>query len=197
MIGNEVLTYCYRRKIIFGGGSTYAVRTEPIRKNLAFSEKIGTIVDEYLVISSMSLGYCYFIAQPLTLYRIHGNNDSQKSYANEYSKVSRLRYFVNCTKAIEHQLMQNNKLTDEIKVLYQLKSKELSLYLKRTESKVSLTDVVDLYLFVLKNIKVFGKNAFLIIWSYNLLKYLIPYQLFLLVRNILRFKIAKSPLKIL
>jgi glycosyltransferase involved in cell wall biosynthesis len=184
--GNEALAYLYRRKIIFGGGSTYAARTEAIRNSLVFRKEIGTIVDEYLVITTMSLGYCYFIAQPLTVYRIHSNNDSQKSNINEYLKVSKLKYFANCTKAVEQQLMQNNKLTNEVKVLYQLKSKEFSLYLKRLESQGSLLEVVDLYLFTLKSIKIFGKHTFLIIWSYNLPKYLIPSRLFLLMRSIFK-----------
>jgi glycosyltransferase involved in cell wall biosynthesis len=184
--GNEALAYLYRRKVIFGGGSTYAVRTEAIRKNIVFSEEIGTIVDEYLTIVTMSLGYCYFIAKPLTVYRMHGDNDSQKLNTSEHSKMSRLRYCVRCTKAIEYQLAQSNTLTNEVKVLYQLKSKELSLYLRMLESQSTLSEIIDIYLFVLKNIKVFNKHIFLIVWSYKLPKYLIPSQLFLLVQSVIR-----------
>ncbi|NBD17586.1 MAG: glycosyltransferase [Cyanobacteria bacterium] len=182
--GNELLAYFYSRKLIFGGGSTYAARAEAIKGKLFFRREMDIFVDEYLAIVTMSLESSYFIAEPLTLYRLHGNNGTSNEGGN--LNISKLRVRVNSTKAIEQQLRQSDALSNQVKALYKLKSKEYSLYCKKMACEDSLLDGVNLYFFILKNTRYFGKYILLIFWSYHLYKYLIPSSLFLPIKRIKR-----------
>ena len=181
--GNELLEYLYTRKILYGGGSTYAARSKAIKGKLNFKSEMGTVVDEYITVATIGLNYSYFISQPLTLYRLHGNNVSKIS--NEFGDVefSKLSVRVNCTKVIEQQLLQDGILNNKAKNLYILKSKEYALYFKKITHKDSLLEIINLYLFVISNISLFGKNFFIIIARYKLLKYFIPSSLFLLIKR--------------
>jgi glycosyltransferase involved in cell wall biosynthesis len=189
--GHEVLTYFYSRRIVYGGGSTYAARAKTIKGKLYINQDMGTVVDEYLTVATISLGYSYFIAQPLTLYRRHGVNVTQLEDDRGNRNLDKLQVRVACTRAIQQELSKSDFLNKEIKALYTLKTKTYILSYRKLAGNASIGDVLDLGIFLMKNMNLFWKNFLIIVWSYNLPKYLIPSLLFRLMRQLLKKKIPQ------
>jgi glycosyltransferase involved in cell wall biosynthesis len=180
--GNDALIYLYRRKLAYGAGSTYAGRADVIKGKLTFTDGIGTIVDEYLAIATMTAGYSYFIGIPLTKYRRHGRNDS----------MSHIEIFIDYVKAVEQQVKSDSTFSNEFKALYILKAMDLSLHIHKIEQKDTLPEIFRLYRHLILNTRLFRLKIFMIIWCYGLFKYLIPTPIFLFTRNILRQSFLKK-----
>jgi glycosyltransferase involved in cell wall biosynthesis len=180
--GNDALCYLYRHKLAFGAGSTYSGRTEAIQGKLNFSDSMGTTVDEYLAIITMALGYSYFIGTPLTKYRRHDSNDSMLPTES----------FVDYHRAVNFQVRQDPRFSDEFKVLYTLKSLDLSLYTKKISRKSSYIETLELFRHLFFNIRLLKFNLFIIIWYYRLFRYLIPSALFLSIKRFLKFFSQKN-----
>lgn len=191
--GNDALTYLYIRRLAFGAGSTYAGRADVIKEKLIFSDDIGTIVDEYLAIATMSAGYSYFIGQPLTLYRVHSDSDSNTSDKDEHHLILHHTIFSKWVDAVETQIQKSDFITREFKHLYKFKSKEYRMYCKKIQGKDSILDAINFFLYFTSLFQYFGFNTFLIFISYDLIKYLIPSFIFTFTRKKLKsFKGLKT-----
>lgn len=176
--GKDLLSYFYKRNMLFGGGSTFAAHTE-ILKNLTIPKEAKLFVDEYLLLFTLNSGYSFFIEQPLSMYRIHGKNDSNRKYSSDIDKTNR---DLKCLEAILSAILQNDFQAD-IKKLYLLKTKVADISLKEQLKQKSFHEVLDIWLYVMSNIKIFKQDIFRIIKAYTILNRSIPTSVLKLLKQ--------------
>lgn len=182
MLGKDLLTYFYKKGILFGGGSTFAARAE-VLKQLVIPKEVDMFIDEYLVVGTLKQGYSFFIEEPLSIWRIHGQNFSQKSSSDNSYKLN-LKRSVASVEAVLANL-SHAVIEEEIKVLYQLKEQVLILFLKEKIQEKSLLDIWRLWVRVINTFKLFGLETFQIMKHYHVLNRTMPNFLVILLKNVL------------
>jgi len=144
-IGTDVLLYFYSNKILFGGGSTFAARASALNK-VAIPGDIDMYIDEYLIIAAMSQGNTYFISEPLSAWRIHGNNYSiKKDKSNYFKRSERLSKSSEGTLRAIKKIGLSNKLVD----MYELQHRIRVLSFKEESGDKSWTDILKFTLYIL------------------------------------------------
>jgi glycosyltransferase involved in cell wall biosynthesis len=167
--GKELLSYFYRNRMLFGGGSTFAVRRETLHK-FSIPKEVDMYIDEYLVMCTLNQGYSYFIDNPLSLWRIHSQNYSgNTSNINNY-EIKALRSL----KSIEEILNNLDDFDLEIRKIYTLKYKISQISDKERKGNKTLFDILSMWWFFLKNFSIFSPHFFTIIKSYTLLNRTLP-----------------------
>ncbi|MDK3157450.1 glycosyltransferase family 2 protein [Kamptonema cortianum] len=167
--GQFLLSYFYRRRILFGGGSTFAAKTDFL-KSLKIPPQSGIFVDEYLALLTLSQGNSYFIEEPLSIYRIHGKNTT---HVNVETDILRMKNQIACMEAILEDI-QAQDITAEIKTLYALKTEVLKLAVKEQQNQKSLNDILSLWLALLKNANHFHPDYWRVIKRYTVLNRTLP-----------------------
>ncbi|MDF5735820.1 MULTISPECIES: glycosyltransferase family 2 protein [unclassified Nostoc] len=176
--GRELLSFFYRRRILFGGGSTFAGRTEAIRK-FSIPKKVDMYIDEYLVMSTLNQGYSYFLESPLSIWRIHGNNFSDGD-SNCSIYETKMQRSVNSIEAVLNNLDGFDK---EILNLYSLKLKVFELAVKENLGRKTLSDIFNMWLFFCNNFNFFSQTSLSVIKSYTLINRTIPTSTLNLMRQ--------------
>jgi glycosyltransferase involved in cell wall biosynthesis len=170
--GKELLSYFYKRRILFGGGSTFAARAEALKRCI-IPKEVDMYIDEYLVLNILNQeGDSFFIEQPLSIWRIHGKNFSNESssWASSEAKAQRS---MRSMEAVLANVMAGD-FEEYIKKLYLLKFKVLDLALKEQKEKKSLGDILNMWLYILSNFPSFGKDSLSIIKNYTILNRTLP-----------------------
>jgi glycosyltransferase involved in cell wall biosynthesis len=92
LTGLDVLRRFMEKKMLFGGGSTFAARAS-VLKELSLPPEVDMYTDEWLVIQVLLAGDTYFLPDPLSVWRIHQSNYSvqQHSAAGLAAKHARLK----------------------------------------------------------------------------------------------------------
>lgn len=170
ILGQELLSYFYTRGILFGGGSTFAVRSEILKQSI-IPKSIDMFIDEYLALIALNQGYSFFIEHPLSIWRIHGKNYSNGSVTN--TQKAQLKRKLESLEAVVSNL-HYVKLAKEIEELYKLKNKILRLYLKEKSEEKSLADIISLWLFIFNIFVIYGKHTWEIIKNYPILNRTLP-----------------------
>jgi glycosyltransferase involved in cell wall biosynthesis len=165
VIGRDVLRDFYRKRILFGGGSTFAGRAE-VLKTCPIPAEVDMYIDEYLVLATLNLGHSYFIERPLSLWRIHGGNYS----GGMSEKAGRS---MDSIKAVESMVLDGD-FEPDIKMLYTLKTKVSELAMKEELGEKSCRDVLDLWRYLISSFAVFGKDSFEIMSRYTVLNRTLP-----------------------
>jgi glycosyltransferase involved in cell wall biosynthesis len=167
--GKELLIYFYRNRILFGGGSTFAARRDALNK-FSIPKEVDMFIDEYLVMCTLNQGSSYFIDSPLSVWRIHGKNYSGSiSKPNSHEK-KRLRSL----KSIEGILNNLDDFDPEIQKLYTLKYKVSEIANKESVGNKKISDIVDMWLFFLKNFNLFSPHFLNIAKSHTLFNRTLP-----------------------
>jgi glycosyltransferase involved in cell wall biosynthesis len=167
--GKELLVYFYRNRMLFGGGSTFAARRDALNK-FSIPKEVDMFIDEYLVMCTLNQGYSYFIDSPLSVWRIHGKNYSG-SIANPNShEKKRLRSL----KSIEGILNNLDDFDPEIQKLYRLKYKVSEIADKESVGNKKISDIVDMWLFFLRNFNLFSPHFLNIAKSHTLFNRTLP-----------------------
>jgi glycosyltransferase involved in cell wall biosynthesis len=177
--GRELLTYFYKRGILFGGGSTFAARVETIRK-FSIPKEVDMYIDEYLVMCTLNQGYSYFINAPMSIWRIHGNNFSGVT-SNRILGEAKIRRSLDSMKAILNNL---NDFDQEITNIYSLKLKISEVSIKEGLGKKSLFDILNMWSFFVKNFNLFNQDNLKIIKAYTLINRSLPTSILNLLRYI-------------
>jgi glycosyltransferase involved in cell wall biosynthesis len=162
IFGKELLYYFYKRGILFGGGSTFAVRAE-ILKQASIPKTIDMLIDEYLALISLNQGHSFFIEQPLSIWRIHGKNYSTGSITN--TQRAQLKRKLESLKAAVDNL-PSIKLEKDMEGLYKLRNRTLALYLKEKTEDKSFADILSLWSCILNVFVVFGIDGLGIVKNY-------------------------------
>ena len=166
--GRELLTFFYRRRILFGGGSTFAGRAETLKK-LSIPKEIDMYIDEYLVMFTLNQGYSYFINSSLSIWRIHGKNFSGTTSSPIIEpKIHR------SIKSMEAILNSLKDFEQEISRLYYLKLKISEIAAKEGLGKKSFLDILKIWSFFLSNFNILSSDSLKIIKAYNLLNRSLP-----------------------
>ena len=167
--GKELLSYFYRNRMLFGGGSTFAVRRDTLNK-FSIPKEVDMYIDEYLVMCTLNQGYSYFIDNPLSLWRIHSQNYSgNTSNINNY-EIKALRSL----KSIEGILNNLDDFDLEIRKIYTLKYKISEISDKERMGNKKTSDILSMWWFFLKNFSIFSPHFFTIIKSHTLLNRTLP-----------------------
>jgi glycosyltransferase involved in cell wall biosynthesis len=172
--GKEVLVEFYKKRILFGGGSTFAARTE-ILKGCSIPKEVDMYIDEHLVLVILNKGYSYFIEQPLSVWRIHGDNYSEADKEKPNSNVSRSKAerSMDSMNAVLSFVLSGD-FESNIKKLYMLKAKVLRIAMKEQKGQKSYADVLDLWRYLISAFSVFGKDSFEIMRCYAVLNRTLP-----------------------
>ena len=169
VFGKELLSYFYKNRIFFGGGSTFAARRDTLNE-FSIPKEVHMYIDEYLVMCTLNQGYSYLIDSPLSTWRIHGKNYSDpNSISNSYEN-KRIRSL----KSMEGILNNLDGFDSEIRKLYTLKCKISKIADKESTSNKKIFDILDMWLFFVKNFNVLSSDSFAIAKSYTLFNRTLP-----------------------
>ena len=115
--GAAILRYFMERKMLFGGGSTFAARAA-VLKQIKWQAAIDMYTDEWLLINTLLQGGCYFFHEPLSVWRVHGSNYSGSiAPGQQQQKQERLKK----GSAAILALLQHGKYPGWLKNTYRLK----------------------------------------------------------------------------
>ena len=173
--GKALLLDFYKRRLLFGGGSTFAARAEGL-KRCPIPREIDMYVDEYLVLATLNRGDSYFIERPLSVWRIHDENFSGVA---EPDKAERGMKSIDAVLAA----VLGGDFDAELKTLYTLKAKVARVALSERAGRKSYADVLDLLRCQAAAFKVFGRESFGIMRSYAVLNRAVPTPLLQLARR--------------
>lgn len=183
MLGKDLLSYFYKKGILFGGGSTFAARAE-VLKSVNLPKEVDMFIDEYLVLVTLNQGYSLLLEKPLSIWRIHKKNYSNSSAIAHIDKT-KIRRSVYSLDAIYTNL-SNVGLEESIKNLYELRNKVLALYLKEKSGEKSFIDILSMWRCVFNTFRLFGKDAFGIVRNYPILMRTLPNSLLALLKDVFK-----------
>ncbi|MDJ1168127.1 glycosyltransferase [Roseofilum sp. BLCC_M154] len=168
--GKELLRYFYRHQILFGGGSTFSTRTE-IAKQMLIPQAVDMYIDEHLVLFALQDKYCYFIDEPLSIWRIHGNNFSVGESQSKKA-IAKLKRSQSSMVAVL-QTLEAEAFDPEILALYTLKTKVSIASIKEQLGEKTVNDIIDIWKYLWKN---FSQDPDLLklIQTYNVLNRTLP-----------------------
>ncbi len=134
--GIDTLKYFMRKKLLFGGGSTFAARSA-VLKQIKWQAAIDMYTDEWLLINTLLQSNCYFFHEPLSAWRVHGGNYSGGQLVNQEKRQERLR---RASTAILH-LLEAGKYPAWLKNNYRLKHATREIVWREERNKKGLVDV--------------------------------------------------------
>ena len=181
MIGDDLLLYFYERRILFGGGSTFAGRTDTIRKFL-IPKEVDMYIDEYLVLFTLNQGYSFFIEKPLSIWRIHGKNFSQNSFDESIFRSQAERSLKSMEAILEE--LNKNIFLNYLKEVYLLKLQIERISIKEHFHQKYLVDIIYLWIYFFQMSIPKKYNKFNLIKSYTLLNRSIPTTIFRFLKNL-------------
>ena len=168
--GKELLSYFYKKNILFGGGSTFAGRADAL-KSFTIPQAIDMYIDEYLVLFTVNQGKSFFISQPLSIWRIHGKNFSgNKQPTSTNNKAMRSLSSMN---AVRDSILAE-QFTPDLKEIYTLKCKVANVAYKESINQKSIHDIFDLLLYVLTGLSHIDDSKLSIIKKYTLINRTLP-----------------------
>ena len=184
--GQQVLLDFYKKRILFGGGSTFAARAE-VLKQWSIPKEVDMYIDEYLVLMILNQGYCFFLEQPLSVWRIHGANFSGANKEKKCSgtTVKKAERSMGSLNAVLSSVLSGDFNAD-IKLLYSLKAKVSQIALKEQAGQKSYADVIDLWKYLLTTFSVFGKESLEIMRHYTVLNRTLPTPVLQLAKRVAR-----------
>ena len=180
LAGQNLLSYFYQRRMLFGGGSTFAARAEAL-KNFSIPKSIDMYIDEYLVLCTLNQGYSYFIKEPLSIWRIHGKNFSDV-HTNLSLYRGKMERSISSIEAVLAWI--NNKEFDlNIQKIYHLKLKTEILAVKENLGEKTLADIISLWSLFLRSFHLPSPKSLRLIKSYTLLNRSLPTPIIKLMQN--------------
>lgn len=171
VLGKQLLYEFYQNRILFGGGSTFATRTE-VAKSWDIPQAVDMYIDEYLVLLSLREKYSYFIPEPLSVWRIHGKNFSDASADREKFKQKMQRNISSMEAVLQSLIAQ--QFDGEIVKLYGLKNKVSITAIKEQLGEKRFSDITDIWAYVLGNFSIGSKEFFRVLKSYTVLNRTLP-----------------------
>ena len=82
--GLALATYFLKNNTLWAGGTTYAARAD-VLKALVIPDNVDMYLDEYLILGILSQGDSFCFTDPLSIWRVHGNN-----YSNALAREQKL-----------------------------------------------------------------------------------------------------------
>ena len=168
--GKKLLSYFYKNRMLFGGGSTFAGRADAL-KSFTIPQAIDMYIDEYLVLFTVNQGKSFFIPKPLSIWRIHGKNFSgNKQPTRINNKAIRS---LSSMKAVRDGIL-NGDFSLDLKEIYTLKTKVADIAYQESINKKSIADILDLWVYVFTNLNHVKDSKLSIIKKYTLVNRTLP-----------------------
>lgn len=163
--GADMLRYFMERKMLFGGGSTFAARAL-VLKQIKWLPSIDMYTDEWLIINTFLQGNCYFFNEPLSAWRVHGANYSGTATAGQQpQRQLRLKRASETILA----LLQQGQYPAWLKNTYRLKHEVRLMVWAEERHQKSFRDVTR---FLWKGI--FSGNSVSVLQKYHAFNRLVP-----------------------
>jgi glycosyltransferase involved in cell wall biosynthesis len=115
--GRELTTHFLKKNTLWAGGSTYAARADVLKK-LVIPDAVDMYLDEYLILGILSKGDSYCFSDPLSIWRVHGNNYSNSRDTQQAEKTRRL---LNSSAGTLDALRENGDLPANLLKIYAFK----------------------------------------------------------------------------
>lgn len=174
--GQKLNRYFMRNNMLFGGGSTYAVRASVI-KSIPITPEINQYIDEYLIVSILPHGDAYILPEALSVWRVHGKNYSGKRKTPAQLRLKEEQLLAASVGTLQ-QLKQLDNMPAEIIKLYEFKHQMRIISAKEKLGEKSMGDIVQfLTHFGLKN-----RQQLNVLKKYNAFNRLIPQPVLRLVK---------------
>jgi glycosyltransferase involved in cell wall biosynthesis len=175
--GDWLLNRFYTGNFLFGGGSTYAARTEVLKK-ISIPDDVDMFIDEFLILALLPFGKSYFIEQPLSIWRLHKSNysGSASNYDKQIIKEKRLLK----SSAAVLSYIKENGFNDKLVRIYRLKDATMKISFKETLRNKKYSDIFKYTSEVFFKLKPDWK----VIMNYHVMNRLIPSGLFRLMKKI-------------
>jgi glycosyltransferase involved in cell wall biosynthesis len=174
--GNWLLEYFYNSNILYGGGTTYAARTS-ILKTIKIPDAVDMYIDEFLILAILPLGKSYFIKEPLSVWRVHGDNYSLKKNSKEYAIFKTQRLLKSSFEMLS--FLEHHNYDPMIVKIYKLKNLTRLIAFKENVHKKRIIDILN-----------YAYNVFVILrpnWkqikNYHVINRLIPTDFLQFLKN--------------
>lgn len=169
--GDFLNTFFMENNMLYGGGSTYAVRAAVI-KPIKITPEINQYIDEYLIVSILPHGDAYLLSEALSVWRVHGNNYSgkRKSKADLRRKEEQL---LASSAGTLTQLKKLAHIPAHIINLYEFKHQMRIISVKEKLGEKSIADLFNFFMyFCFKN-----RQKLKVLKKYSAFNRLIPQTL--------------------
>ncbi|MEL6945245.1 MAG: hypothetical protein AAFO82_21545, partial [Bacteroidota bacterium] len=148
--GEELNTYFVENNMLFGGGSTYAVRAA-VAKQLEITPAVNLYIDEFLITGILPFGDAYLFKEALSVWRVHGKNYSGKRRTKE-AIIKRDQLLLSCSKGTLEQLAKIDAMPKRLLRLYEFKHQMRIISAQEKAGTKSLGDILQFFLhFTFKN----------------------------------------------
>jgi glycosyltransferase involved in cell wall biosynthesis len=138
--GKQLLKRFYRDNILFGGGSTYAARATSL-KAVAIADGSDMYIDEFLILALLPYGQSYFIAEPLSAWRIHQLNYSVGNAGPDLQRQKAERLLRSSAATLAY--VEQHDFDPEIVGFYRLQHATRTMAFKETFRSKSVADIAS------------------------------------------------------
>jgi len=166
--GKDLLSFFYKRRILFGGGSTFAARASALR-SFRIPQAVDMFIDEYLLLFTLNQGDSFFLAEPLSIWRIHDQNFSDNPQNNIAKKTRKL----NSKKAIVTEVLKGD-FNQDLQLLFKLKEQIDKITYDEIQNQKSLADVTKLWSLILLELPYSYADKLQIIKNYTIINRTLP-----------------------
>ncbi len=172
--GKVLLQEFYLNRIFYGGGSTFAVRADTMRK-FPVPTGVDMYTDEYLVIFPVYDGYSFLIDHPLSVCRTHGQNFSHFSQSPEVIRRKQQRLLD--SSRVLYEEVAKYPFEPSLKKIMLFNHYLRELVFKEDYTGKSLKDILQLWQNLFDVVKPWQPNFFRIFKSYTIPNRSLPTQL--------------------
>ena len=175
--GSWLLEYFYKLNILYGGGTTYAAKSSVLKK-INIPVGVDMYIDEFMILAVLPMGKSYFIKEPLSVWRVHGNNYSARRSGIEYDALKSQRLLKSSAEML--RFLEHQNYNSLIVKIYKLKDLTRLITFKERINKKSISDIFA-YAYQVFIVLRPGWNQ---IKNYTVVNRLIPTSLFRALKKI-------------
>lgn len=178
MDGNWVLKRFYNRNIMFGGGTTYAGRSD-ILKKLSIPDAVDMYIDEFLILAILPYGKSFFLKDPYSVWRVHNKNYSVGAESADSVNLKNDRLLKSSAAVLKY--LTDNQFNEDFIRVYRLRHVTRAIVFKEKRDYKTFADVLSYASEVFMQIKPGWK----LIRTYNVMNRLLPISFLNFVRSLI------------
>jgi glycosyltransferase involved in cell wall biosynthesis len=136
--GIALATYFLKNNTLWAGGTTYAARAD-VLKALVIPDTVDMYLDEYLILGLLSQGDSFCFTDPLSIWRVHGNNYSNALAPEQ--KLAKNKRLLQSSEGTLQALTQYSGLPESLFKLYAFKHQTRLIASLEDSHKKSLSTI--------------------------------------------------------
>jgi glycosyltransferase involved in cell wall biosynthesis len=169
--GKELLKRFYTDRIFYGGGTTFSVRAETMKK-IPIPAGVDMYTDEFLWLAVLNEGSSYFIDKNLSVARAHSQNFSR--FIQDKNTIVRKQKRLIDSSAVLNTFVQNHPFDPEIKRLMTLTHAVREIAFEENYGTKTAWQIFSLWQKAFQIVKPGDKDFLKIIKKYTLLNRTLP-----------------------